>query len=362
MSAVAPHSHDLDPAELSDGENEPGAIDAPAILRIENLSVRYATDRGDVITPVDDVSISIQPGETLGLVGESGCGKSTLGRAILRLLRPDAGSIVFDGRELVGLEGRALRAVRRHLQIIFQDPRGSLDPKMNVGEIVSEPLRVHQVGAKADRVQAAIEMLDAVGLERAYLNRNPMTLSGGQQQRVGIARALITRPKLVVCDEPVSALDLSVQAQVINLLQDLQRDLGVSYLFIAHNLAVVRHLSDRVAVMYLGQIVEQGPAHQVFARPLHPYTQGLLASVLRTDSEAHHRLDEAQQFVQGDVPSLHDVPTGCRYHTRCPFAQDRCREERPVLELSEGEHAEDHWVACHFWRDLEGLPKTFRAR
>ena len=340
----------------------PTAVDAPAILRIEKLTVRYATDSGDTITPVDDVSIEIHPGETLGLVGESGCGKSTLGRAILRLVRPDSGSILFDGREVVDLEGRALRAVRRHLQIIFQDPRGSLDPKMTVGEIVSEPLRVHQLGAKAERKHTVIEMLDAVGLDPTYFDRNPTTLSGGQQQRIGIARALITRPKLVVCDEPVSALDLSVQAQVINLLQDLQRELGVSYLFIAHNLAVVRHLSDRVAVMYLGQIVEQGPVHQVFARPLHPYTQGLLASVLRTDAEAHERLDETQQFVKGDVPSLHDVPTGCRYNTRCPFAQDRCFEERPVLELSEGEHAEDHWVACHFWRDLDGLPKSFRAR
>jgi oligopeptide/dipeptide ABC transporter ATP-binding protein len=360
MSAVAPRN---DEASRVAGGDEGSTADASsAILRIESLTVRFATDRGDLITPVDDVSIAIRPGETLGLVGESGCGKSTLGRAILRLLRPERGSIEFDGRELVGLEGRALRAVRRHLQIIFQDPRGSLDPKMTVGEIVSEPLRVHQVGAKAERLETVIEMLDAVGLERSYANRNPMTLSGGQQQRVGIARALITRPKLVVCDEPVSALDLSVQAQVINLLQDLQRDLGVSYLFIAHNLAVVRHLSDRVAVMYLGQIVEQGPAHQVFARPLHPYTQGLLASVLRTDTEAHHRLSEAQQFVQGDVPSLHDVPPGCRYNTRCPFAQERCREERPELELADGEHAEDHWVACHFWRDLDGLPKEFRAR
>ena len=341
---------------------DPASMAAPAMLRIENLTVRYMTDRGEFITPVDDVSITIDPGETLGLVGESGCGKSTLGRAILRLLRPYSGSIVFDGQELVGLEGRALRSVRRHLQIIFQDPRGSLDPKMTVGEIVSEPLRVHQLGLKADRQRTVIDMLDAVGLDPTYTERNPMTLSGGQQQRVGIARALVTRPKLVVCDEPVSALDLSVQAQVINLLQDLQRDLGVSYLFIAHNLAVVRHLSDRVAVMYLGQIVEQGPAHQVFARPLHPYTQGLLASVLRTDLEAHNRLNEAQLFVQGDVPSLLDVPSGCRYHTRCPFAQDRCREERPILEAAEGEHAEDHWVACHFWRDLDGLPKTFKAR
>ena len=349
-------------AEVVIADPPESSTTAPVMLRIENLTVRYTTDRGETITPVDDVSISIRSGETLGLVGESGCGKSTLGRAILRLLKPESGSIIFDGQELVDLEGRALRAVRRHLQIIFQDPRGSLDPKMTVGEIVSEPLRVHQLGPKADRQRTVTEMLDAVGLDPSYTGRNPTTLSGGQQQRIGIARALVTRPKLVVCDEPVSALDLSVQAQVINLLQDLQRDLGVSYLFIAHNLAVVRHLSDRVAVMYLGQIVEQGPAHQVFARPLHPYTQGLLASVLRTDLDAHNRLTEAQQFVQGDVPSLLDVPAGCRYVTRCPFAQDRCHEERPALEPAEGEHAEDHWVACHFWRDLDELPKTFKAR
>ena len=336
--------------------------DAAPLLRVSQISVRFPTDLGDEITPVDGVSLDVHGGETVGLVGESGCGKSTLGRAILRLVRPAAGSIEFDGQELIGLEGRPLRALRRHLQIIFQDPRGSLDPKMTVGEIVGEPLRVHQIGSKADRARQVTDMLEAVGLDATYSSRNPATLSGGQQQRIGIARALITRPKLIVCDEPVSALDLSVQAQVINLLQDLQRDFGVSYLFIAHNLAVVRHLSDRVAVMYLGQIIEQGPAHEVFARPLHPYTQGLLASVLRTDAEAQTRLREAQQFVIGDVPSLHDVPQGCRYRTRCPHAQPRCGEDRPLLEGADGDHSRDHEVACHLWRDIEGLPASFRAK
>jgi oligopeptide transport system ATP-binding protein len=332
------------------------------VLSVRDLTVTFATDDGGSITPVDNVSLDVRPGETLGLVGESGCGKSTLGRAILRLLDPKTGSVHFDGEDLTNLEGRALRAHRRHLQIIFQDPRGSLDPTMTVGEIVAEPLRVHKIGTKADRGATVEAMLRAVGLDPVHANRPPGALSGGQQQRVGIARALVTRPKLVVCDEPVSALDVSVQAQVINLLQDLQREFGVSYLFIAHNLAVVRHLSDRVAVMYLGQVVEQGPAHEVFARPLHPYTQGLLASVLRTDAVAPTRLGEAQRFVQGDIPSLHDVPPGCRYSTRCPFAQDRCRVERPVLERAEGDHADDHQVACHFWRDLGSLPATFKAK
>jgi len=335
---------------------------AAPLLSVRNLTVRFPTDRGDVITPVDDVSIDVHPGETLGLVGESGCGKSTLGRAILRLVNADAGDVIFDGQRLSDLKGSALRNVRRGLQIIFQDPRGSLDPKMTVGEIVDEPLRVHKVGAKPERRQTVIDMLTAVGLDAGYTERNPSTLSGGQQQRIGIARALVTRPKLIVCDEPVSALDLSVQAQVINLLQDLQRDLGVSYLFIAHNLAVVRHLSDRVAVMYLGQIVEEGPAHEVFARPLHPYTQGLLASVLRTDAAARDRLRQAQEFVKGDIPSLHDVPSGCRYRTRCPHAEPSCADARPALEAADGEHSADHRVACHRWRAIESMPVTFRAK
>ena len=332
------------------------------LLEVRDVAVRFPTDRGDVITPVDGVSIDVRQAETVGLVGESGCGKSTLGRAILRLLRPERGSIDFDGHQLMDLDGKALREVRRQLQIIFQDPRGSLDPKMTVGEIVGEPLRVHRIGAKNERENAVAEMLNAVGLDPSYARRNPSTLSGGQQQRIGIARALITRPKLIVCDEPVSALDLSVQAQVINLLQDLQRDFGVSYLFIAHNLAVVRHLSDRVAVMYLGQIVEQGPAHEVFARPLHPYTQGLLASVLRTDAEAGRRLSEAQKFVKGDIPSLHDVPAGCRYNTRCPHAEGACFETTPILEAAVGEHSREHEVACHRWRELDGMPVTFKAK
>ncbi len=337
-------------------------MSAGPLLEIDEVEVDYPTSDGGTVTAVAGVTLAVAPGQTVGLVGESGCGKSTLGRAILRLVDVAAGSIRFAGRDVSAVHGAELRRLRREMQVVFQDPRGSLDPRMRVREIVSEPLKVHGLADRRERRRRAGEMLAAVGLDPALGDRRPGELSGGQQQRVGIARALVTNPRLVVCDEAVSALDVSVQAQVINLFQDLQQRLGLAYLFIAHNLAVVRHLSDRVAVMYLGTIVEEGPTHQVFARPLHPYTQGLLASVLRAGRGAPERLGLAEEIVRGDVPSIHKRPPGCPYHTRCPYADDRCHHDLPVLEAAHGHHADDHSVACHHWQQIGALPVAVRAR
>ncbi len=353
MTLLAPD--DVAPAAP---EPEPAAV---PVLSIEDAKVTYDTPRGE-ISPVDGVSLTVKPGETLGLVGESGCGKSTLGRLILQLTKAEAGTVCFDGEDLNTVSKARMRALRRTLQVIYQDPRGSLDPKMTIRQIVAEPLKVHGLAKGAERDAKADEMLMSVGLDPQLGDRKPAELSGGQQQRVGIGRALITEPKLIVCDEPVSALDVSVQAQVINLLQDLKERTGVAYLFISHNLAVVRHLSDRVAVMYLGRIVEQGPVHDVFARPLHPYSRGLLASVLRPDADAPERLAEVNEHIHGDVPGFHEVPQGCRFHPRCPYATDRCREEVPELEKATGDHARDHHVACHHWEDIVPLPTALRAR
>jgi oligopeptide/dipeptide ABC transporter ATP-binding protein len=324
------------------------------LLSVENLEVRYALGPDRVLTAVDKVSFQLYPGETLGLVGESGCGKSSLGRAILQLIRPASGKVSFLGQDLTQLTGAALRSMRRQMQIVFQDPRGSLNPRWSVGRIVEEPLRVHRLAERAERQRMARAMLDQVGLAASYFNQRPAQLSGGQQQRVGIARALVTRPKLVVCDEPVSSLDVSIQAQILNLLQELKESLGVAYLFVAHNLGVVRSLSDRVVVMYLGQFVETAPAAALFDRPLHPYTNGLIASVLRPDQSARAQLDAAASFAAGDIPGLLNAPPGCRYHTRCPYAQQRCREERPVLEYASSQ-GDGHRVACHFWREISRI-------
>lgn len=346
-------------------EGSDTAHDEPAqpsvLLHLDDVTVAYDTP-GGWITPVDGVSLTIREGETVGLVGESGCGKSTLGRLILQLARAAAGSVTFLGQDLGAAKPAALRTLRRQLQVIFQDPRGSLDPKMTIRAIVEEPLKVHGLGQASERGVRVDEMLRLVGLDPQLGHRRPEELSGGQQQRVGIGRALITEPRLVVCDEPVSALDVSVQAQVINLLQELKDRLGVAYLFISHNLAVVRHLSDRVVVMYLGRIVEQGDAHEVFARPLHPYTRGLLASVLRTDSGAAERLREVTQLLHGDVPNFHSVPSGCRFHPRCPHATDVCRSVDPGLERADGDHAHDHQVACHHWDELRPVPVAMKAK
>ncbi|GAA3728141.1 dipeptide ABC transporter ATP-binding protein [Plantactinospora mayteni] len=331
------------------------------ILRVQDLVVRHRTGTGTEITAVDGVSLEVRAGETLGLVGESGCGKSSLANAVLRLIPTAGGSIVFDGEELVGRSSAELRRIRRHLQVVFQDPRGSLDPRMRLGDIVTEALKVHGMNSRRERRSIAAERLTEVGLDPSLAHRRPAQLSGGQQQRVAVARALVTQPRLVVLDEPVSALDVSVQAQVINLLQDMQQAHAVAYLFIAHNLAVVRHLSHRVAVMYLGKIVEQAPAHNLFARPAHPYTKALVASVLPPRPDVRQRLEAARRLAPGEVPSLTAVPPGCRYHTRCPFADVRCRNEEPVLSRIAGDHAGGHRVACHHWERAQAAMPQVRA-
>ena len=325
------------------------------MLELSDLVVRFKSADDRPITAVDHVSLRVGRRETLGLVGETGCGKSTLARAALKLVPIDAGRVYLLGEDLAEVAGEELRAKRRHCQMIFQDPRGSLDPRMTVGRIIGEPLKVHRLGEPEERAERVREMMDLVGLPAELRDRRPVQLSGGQQQRVGIARALITRPALVICDEPVSALDVSIRAQILNLLADLRDTLDVSFLFIAHDLAVVRHLSDRVAVMYLGRIVEEGPAEQIFSEPRHPYTQGLVAAILRADSGARQRLQLVDRLAAGDLPSLLDPPTGCRYNSRCPYVlEDPCRLVSPeIVPVGNGERTDRtaHLVACH--RHLE---------
>ncbi len=300
----------------------------------------FAKPRG-AIRAVDGVSFTIRRGETLGLVGESGCGKTTTGRCILQLERPTSGHVIFEGRDLTALDQTALRAVRRRMQVIFQDPYSSLNPRMTVGQIIAEPLGVHRIvtepAARAARVRT---LLSHVGLLPQHAQRYPHQLSGGQRQRVGIARALAMEPSLIVCDEPVSALDVSIQAQIINVLEDLQAEFGLTYLFVAHDLSVVRHISDRVAVMYLGKIVEIADRKALYDDPLHPYTRALLAAVPIPDPEVEAR---RERFVlRGEVPSALSPPAGCVFHPRCPIAVDRCQSEVPALrEVKPG-----HWAAC----------------
>jgi oligopeptide/dipeptide ABC transporter ATP-binding protein len=288
---------------------------------------------------VDGISFSIGEGETLALVGESGCGKSTVGRAVLRLIEPTAGSVMVNGREITGLGKQEMRPLRRQMQIVFQDPFSSLNPRIRVGEIVGEPLKVHGVADKREREERVAALFAKVGLRAAQMVNYPHQFSGGQRQRVSIARALALDPGFIVADEPVSALDVSIQAQVINLLMDLQRDMRLSYLFISHNLAVVEHISHRVAVMYLGRIVEYADKTDLFARPLHPYTEALLAAVPLPDPA----LRRTKHRVEGDVPSPIKPPPGCHFHPRCPYAEARCRVEAPVLKMV----APGHEVACH---------------
>ena len=316
------------------------------LLEVKNLKVHFPVKHGVLsrvrshVKAVDDVSFSIAPGETLGLVGESGCGKTTLGRAIVRLLEPTAGSILFEGEDITGLQGADLRARRRKLQMIFQDPYGSLNPHMTVGEIIGEALDIHRLAEDAFARQKRIEeLLQAVGLDPAHAQRYPHEFSGGQRQRIGIARALAVEPKLIVCDEPVSALDVSVQAQIVNLLQNLQADRGIAYLFIAHDLAVVEHISRRVLVMYLGRAVELSDAKSAVRAPKHPYTQALLSAVPVVDPDSKRQ----RMILPGDVPSPIDPPGGCPFHPRCPVAEDRCRTEPPPLR----EVTPAHWAACH---------------
>ena len=323
------------------------------MLEVRDLHVHFPIKKGLVfdrtvgaVRAVDGVDLTIPRSTTLGLVGESGCGKSTVGKAILRLVPLTAGTVTFDNLELSALQNEELRKARRHVQMIFQDPYASLNPRQNVESIITEPIRTHQLRTGAAVHQRVNELLDSVGLPRGAASRYPHEFSGGQRQRIGIARALAAEPDLIIADEPVSALDVSIQAQVINLLADLQEQLGLTYLLISHDLAVVRHISDTVAVMYLGAIVETAPAEALYTNPRHPYTLALLSAVPVPDpvvEDSRHRM-----VLQGDLPSPANPPSGCRFHTRCAYAQRRCEQERPVLrDLEPG-----HQVACHFAEEI----------
>ena len=320
--------------------------DGQALIEVKDL-VKYFPVRGGVlqrviawVKAVDGVSFTIRKGETLGLVGESGCGKTTVGRAMLRLVEPTAGSVQFDGTDVLSLRGSSLKSMRRNLQIIFQDPYSSLDPRMTIGESVGEGLRIHGIGTREERRGVVLDTLRKVGLEAYHAHRYPHEFSGGQRQRIGIARALALRPKFIVADEPVSALDVSIQSQVLNILKDLQEEFHLTYLFIAHNMSVVEHVSDRVAVMYLGKIVELAPQEELFRNPLHPYTQALMSAIPMPDP----RLRRQRILLPGDVPSPLNPPFGCRFHPRCPVAFPHCAVQEPRL----AEVSPEHWVAC--WR------------
>ena len=317
-----------------------------SLLEVKELKVHFPVQHGLFsraklfVKAVDGVSLTIEEGETLGLVGESGCGKTTLGRAIVRLVEPTSGEVWFEQNAITLLKGAELRSRRRRLQMIFQDPYGSLNPRMTVGEIIGEALDIHKLAKdKNDRLARIQAMLQAVGLDPVHAQRYPHEFSGGQRQRIGIGRALAVEPRLIVCDEPVSALDVSVQAQIVNLLQDLQRERGLAFLFIAHDLAVVEHISHRVAVMYLGKVVELGEAKAVVRAPKHPYTQALISAVPIVDPDTHY----GRIILPGDVPSPIHPPPGCPFHPRCPVAEERCKVEVPLLR----EITAKHWAACH---------------
>ncbi len=322
-----------------------GSGGRPAVLAVRDLKKYFPIRKGLMqravgqVYAVDGVSFSIADGETLGLVGESGCGKSTVGRTIMRLIEPTSGTIKLDGHDITNLDKKQLRPYRRQMQIIFQDPFSSLDPRMSAGDIVAEPMRVHRTAGGQEVKKRVAELFELVGLRKAQMDSFPHQFSGGQRQRIGIARALALRPKLIIADEPVSALDVSIQAQVLNLMMDLQHELGLTYLFISHNLAVVEHISHRIAVMYLGRIVEYTDKRTLFTRPLHPYTESLLLAVPVPDPRAKRQ----KRVLQGDVPSPVKPPPGCHFHTRCPYAIDLCRLEPPALrEVKCGQ-----MVACH---------------
>ncbi len=322
------------------------AGDPGVLLEVNNL-VKHFPIKGGVlrrtvghVKAVDGVSFFIRRGETLGLVGESGCGKTTTGRTVLRLERATAGEVLFEGNDVLKANRKQLKALRRDMQIVFQDPYASLDPRLTIGESVAEGLVIHGIGTPAERRERVREVLARVGLHASQMSRFPHEFSGGQRQRIGIARALIMEPKLIVCDEPVSALDVSIQSQVLNLLKNLQREFGLTYLFIAHNLAVVEHISDRVGVMYLGKLVELTSRDDLFREPLHPYTKALISAIPHPDPTRRRE----RIVLQGDVPSPINPPAGCRFHPRCWIARDICKEQEPAFE----EKRKGHWVACHF--------------
>jgi len=321
-------------------ENHQGEV----LVEVNNL-VKYFPVRAGLlqrvvnhVKAVDDVSFFVRQGETLGLVGESGCGKTTVGRTMLRLIEPTAGAVKFDGKDVFSMKPRELKIARRDMQIIFQDPYASLDPRVPIGESVMEGLHIHNIGTPKERVDIMLQTLEKVGLESYHSRRYPHEFSGGQRQRIGIARALALRPRFIICDEPVSALDVSIQSQVLNILKDLQAEFGLTYLFIAHNLSVVEHVSNRVAVMYLGKMVEMTSREELFRNPLHPYTQALMSAI----PIPNPRLKRQRTILKGDVPSPLNPPKGCRFHPRCPVAIEKCaQEEPPFLEVGP-----DHWAAC----------------
>lgn len=322
------------------------SVERQPLLEVKGLKKYFPFKQGmfsketGFVRAVDGLDFTVFRGETLGIVGESGCGKSTAGQMIMQLLEPTEGEIWFDGKPMTGLQKDEVRKMRRHLQIIFQDPFSSLNPRMKVGDIVSEPLRVHGLYKGEELRRKVVELLQMVGLDEHHLSRHPHEFSGGQRQRIGIARALALRPDLIVCDEPVSALDVSIQSQILNLLKKLQRELNLTYIFIAHGLPAVKHISDRIAVMYLGRIVELAKRDDLFANPMHPYTEALLSAVPIPDpSQRKERI-----ILQGDLPNPANPPSGCAFHTRCPYVQDVCKKEVPVFQ----HHRDGHFAACHF--------------
>jgi peptide/nickel transport system ATP-binding protein len=335
-------------------DREAGAVSAP-LLTVENLTKQFVLRRSLIgrptlsLTAVDGVSFTIAPGETLALVGESGSGKTTVGRLVLRLIEPSAGRVRFAGRDVFALDAAALRAFRRSAQLVFQDPYASLNPRMTVGDILAEPLALHAIVPPARRRQRVAELIATVGLDPRFARRYPHEFSGGQRQRIAIARALAVEPKLIVCDEPVSSLDVSIRSQILNLLRDLQRRLGLAYLFISHDLAVVKHIADRVAVMNFGRIVEVATAQALFAAPRHPYSRALLSAI----PVPSPRAKRDRMIPTGDMPSVIEPPPGCRFHTRCPFAVERCRSEQPLLiDAGDGQDGAGHATACHRWTEL----------
>jgi len=328
------------------------AHDGDVLVRVEDLVKRFpvASDRlfrssGQEVQAVDGVSLDVRRGETLGLVGETGCGKSTLARCVTRLYNLTSGRVTFDGADISTLSRRRLRPYRLQMQMIFQDPYGALNPRRRIGSIIGDPFAIHGIAGGAERKRRVQELMELVGLNPEHFNRFPAEFSGGQRQRIGVARALALRPRLIVCDEPVSALDVSIQAQIINLLADLQQELGLTYIFIAHDLSVVRHVSDRIAVMYLGKLVETAPTEELFSRPRHPYTNALLSAIPAIDEDGG--AGQERIVLGGDVPSPIDPPQGCRFHPRCPKARQHCSDEEPILERKAGD-LPDHGTACHY--------------